>query len=161
MKIFPTILVGGLVLTAPALAAPSPSTPPSTGERAVYRFDFELVTTEPGKPAATTAFSLNLDEGHVSEAMIGDNVPLAGSGGVSGGAMRQNVGIRIGAHFEPRGGDLLVEVDSELSAMAAGSVMHKLTTKGFALASPGKKALVAVIDHDHVRTQLSLTPTRL
>jgi len=111
--------------TAPALAdAPA--------DRAVYRLDFELTTSEPGKPTTVTTFSLNLAEDRHGEAMLGDN--------------------RVDASFTMHNGALVFDVDTSL---------HKMATKGAALALPGKKAFVAAIDHDKAHTELSVTPTRL
>lgn len=112
--------------TAPALAdAPAPDHP-------VYRLDFELTTSEPGKPATTTTFSLNLAEDRHGEAVVAD--------------------YRVDTSFTTHGGALLMDIDTSL---------HKIATKGAALALPGKKAFVAAIDHDKAHTELSVTPTRL
>lgn len=124
-----TRTISALVLlvmsTAPALAnAPT--------DRAVYRLDFELTTTEPGKPPALTTFSLNVAEDRHGEAIVAD--------------------YRVDASFTTQSGALLLDIDTSL---------HKMSTKGAALALPGKKALVAAIDHDKAHTELSVTPTRL
>lgn len=145
-----------------AFAAPiaaAPGAPATLADRAIYHLDFELVTTEAGKPASMTTFALNLEEDHAGEVMIGDNIALAS--GSPNATVRQNVGLRVGAHVQTRGAGVLVEVDSELTSMASGSSMHKLQTKDVALAAPGKKTVVSIVDHDHTRTQLSVTATRL
>lgn len=135
-----------------ALAATQASAAPT---HALYRLDFELTTTAAGKPAYTTAlFSLNLDEHRQAEAVIGDNVPLGGN------AARQNVGLKVKASFEMYGADLLLDVDTELTAIASPTI-HKIETRDVALATPGKKAVVASIDRDGVHTQLVVTPTKL
>lgn len=140
-----------LLSTAPAFAdAPAP-------DRAVYRLDFELTTSEPGKPTTVTTFSLNLAEERHGEAMLGDNVALTTGSTIS----RQNVGLRVDASFVPHGTALLLDVDTELTERAAGTSLHRIATKGAALAQPGKKAFVAAIDHDKAHTELSVTPTRL
>ncbi len=170
MKI--TALVTSLLLAAPALAAAStpstPSAPPASSAApaaaaplAIYRLDFELTTTEPGKPPTTIAFSLNVDAHHVAEATLGDNVPLAGSGGATGAPMRQNVGMKVNASFEPRGAALLLDVTTDLSTMSGPSSVHRMSTRDVALATVGQKTLVASIDHDHAHTQLSVTPSKL
>ena len=112
--------------TAPAFAdAPPP-------DRAVYRLDFELTTSEPGKATTVTTFSLNVVEDRHGEASLGD--------------------YRVDTSFVMHGGALLMDIDTSL---------HKIVTKGAALATPGKKAFVAAIDHDKAHTELSVTPTRL
>jgi hypothetical protein len=135
-------------------ATPASSAP---AQHALYRLDFELTTTQAGKAAYTTAmFSLNLDEHRQAEAMIGENVPLAGPN-----PARQNVGIKVKASFEMYGADLLLDVDTELTSLAASPTIHKIEARDVALATPGKKAVVASIDRDGVHTQLVVTPTKL
>ena len=160
MKIVTPALLACLVTTS-AFAAPPSGSPPTPSERAVVRFDFELATTESGKPTTLTQFTMTLDENRSGEAMLGDNIPLAGSGGATGAPMRQNVGVRLVAKFETRGSDLLLDVDNEVSSLSGPSTFHKTSTHNVALATPGKKTLVVAIDRDHTRTQLSVTPTRL
>jgi hypothetical protein len=148
-----------LLLAAPALAGPTPQPPTApvpvapAASRAMYRLDFELTTTEPGKPAATIAFSLNLDEHRVGEVTLGDNVAVGGA--------RQNVGLRVSASYELAGGDLLLTVNTELSTLVSPSATHRIQTQGMALATPGKQTLVASLDHDHAHTQVSVTATKL
>ena len=157
MKITMTSLVASCLLASTTLAAPvtpavAPAPPP---QHTVYRLDFELTTTAAGKPA-TSVFSLNLDEHRQAEASMGDNVPLAGASGA-----RQNVGVRVKASFEMVGADLLLDVDTELSSLAAPPAVHKIETRDVALAAPGRKTVVSSIDRDGVHTQLSVTATRL
>jgi hypothetical protein len=147
-KILPALCL----VTTTAFAAPGPSA------HALYRLDFELTSTQAGKPVWSTAmFSLNLDEHRNAEAMIGDNVAVAGP---SSGT-RQNVGIKVKASFEMYGADLLLDVETDLTAVAAPPTIHKIETRDVALATPGKKTVVASIDHDGVHTQLLVTPTKL
>ena len=148
MLFLKTLLPTVALLATQASAAPS---------HALYRLDFELTTTQVGKPAATTAlFSINLDEHRQAEAMIGENVPLGGAS-----AARQNVGIRVKASFEMYGSDLLLDIDTELTSLVASPTIHKIEARDVALATPGKKAVVASIDRDGVHTQLVVTPTKL
>jgi hypothetical protein len=136
-----------LALTAPALAAP---------DKAVYRLDFELTTTEAGKITKTT-FSLTLPEERHGEAMIGDNIALA----TGSATARQNVGLRVDADYSVRGADILLDVEAELTTRDGSSTLHRLATKSAALASAGKSAVIVSIDRDKVHTELTVTPTRL
>ena len=145
-RTIPALLLLALT-TAPALADDKP----------VYRLDFELTTTEPGKPATTTTFSLNLAEERHGEATLGDNIALP-SGATT---TRQNIGMRVDATFVTRGPVLLLDVETELTERAGATTLHRMATKGAALATPGKKAFVAAIDRDKAHTELSVTPTRL
>jgi len=146
--------------TIPALLLLALSTAPALAladDKPVYRLDFELTTTEPGKAPTTTTFSLNLTEERHGEATLGDNIALP-SGTTT---TRQNIGMRVDATFVTRGPALLLDVETELTERAGPSTLHRLATKGAALATPGKKAFVAAIDHDKAHTELSVTPTRL
>ena len=136
-----------LALTTPALASPDP---------AVYRLDFELTTTAAGK-ITKTMFSLTLPEGRHGEAMIGDNIALPT--GIS--TARENIGLRVDANYAQRGADILLDVETELKTRDGSSTLHRLATKSAALAAPGKSAVIVSIDHDKVRTELTVTPTRL
>ena len=161
MKLLLTSFLASALLAGPALAQPSVPRPAPPSGDAVYRLDFELSTSEPGKPATTTRFSLNLREHDPGEAMIGDNLALPGSGGPNGAPVRQNVGVKVHALCEQRGAALLVDVDTQLSSMVAPATMHEIVTRDVALAAFGKKTLVSSVDHDGARTQLFVTPARL
>ncbi len=139
-----------LALTTPALASVGP-------DRAVYRFDFELDTTEAGKPVSKTLFSLTLPEERTGEAMIGDNIALP----TGTATARQNAGLRVNASFTLHGSGILLDVDTELTERAGTSSVHRIATKGTALADSGKSTVVMSIDHDKVHTELKVTPTRL
>jgi hypothetical protein len=155
-----TLVLAAMLLTTPALAA-TPTPPGALSSHDVYRLDFELTTTQPGKPATTIAFSLNLEEHRRGEVSVGENVPLAGSGGAAGAPQRQNVGTHVMAEFELVGADLLLEVDTELSELIDPARMTRISAKDVALASPGHKTMVASIDHDKTRTLLTVTPVKL
>jgi hypothetical protein len=160
MKIHAALVTTCLLTTMPALASPSaPAAPPAAAT--VYRLEFQLTTAEPGKAPTTTQFALNVVEHRAAELEIGDNVPLSGSGGPNGAAIRQHVGTRVVANVEARGPDLLLDVDTELSALVGPGIVHKLQTKDVALAPIGKKTVVASIDHDRAHTELVVTPNRL
>jgi hypothetical protein len=132
----------------------------SPAEPSVHHVEVEVATNEPGLPAATTQFAFNLEEGKPSEVSIGENVPLPGQGsGVS--AIRQHVGMRLSMYYDLRGTDLLIHVDSQLSALSGTSGVHEIAAKDVALAPPGKKTVVLAISHDRSHTSISVTPTRL
>ena len=160
-------LVTTCLLATTALAGPSaptaspPTTSPPATPATVYRLDFELTTTEPGKPPSTTQFALNVIEHRPAELAIGDNAPLRGSSTPTGSPMFQRVGTRVNASYEARGADLLLDIETELSAFAGPGVVHSVRTKDVALAAIGQKTVVASIDHDRVHTQLVVTPNRL
>ena len=139
-----------LALTTPALASVGP-------DRAVYRLDFELDTTEAGKPVSKTLFSLTLPEERTGEAIIGDNIALP----VGGTAIRQNIGVHVRTSFATQGSAILLDVETELTERAGASTLHRLETKGAALATPGKSVVIMAVDRDKVHTELSVTPTRL
>lgn len=139
-----------LALTAPALASVGP-------DKAVYRLDFELDTTEGGKPVSKTLFSLTLPEERTGEAIIGDNIAVS----TGSAAERRNVGLQVQSSFELRGAALLLDVNTELTERAGASTIHRIATKNTALATPGKSAVVMSVDHDKTHTELTVTATRL
>lgn len=148
---------------AVSVATPAPS--PSPAERHVYRFDFVLTATDVSGAPATTAFTLNLQEADRGEVVIGKNValsapPAAGSSSVA--SARQDVGIKVAASFRMTGDDLVLDVITEMSAFDPSTLsIRKLVAKGNSLASAGKSALVATIEEDHRKYQLTVTPTKL
>jgi hypothetical protein len=151
---------------APAAPAPSAAAPlPSAAERHVYRFDFVLTATDASGAPTTTAFTLNLEEADRGEVVIGKNValsapPAAGSPSVA--SARQDVGIKVAASFRMAGDDLLLDVITEMSAFDPSTLsIRKLVARGNSLASAGKSALVATIEEEHRKYQLTVTPTKL
>jgi hypothetical protein len=48
-----------------------------------------------------------------------------------------------------------------LSERAPGATVHRIQTRGSALATPGKHAVVMSLERDKVHTELTVTPTRL
>jgi hypothetical protein len=153
-------------------ATPPPSTATTAGspagtERHVYRFDFVLTSIDGANPASSTSFTLNLEELHKGEMLIGKNVPLVsfpaagGGSGPSLAAPRQDVGMKIAAGFRTAGDDVVLDVDTEMSAFEPPSSVRKIVSKGSVLASSGKSALVTTLDNDNKRYQLTVTPTKL
>lgn len=144
--------------TLPALILLALSSAPALADdKPIYRLDFQLTTTEPGKAPTTTTFSLNLAEERHGEATIGENIALPSGSSTT----RQNIGMRVDATFVTRGPAILIDVETELTERAGATTLHRIATKDAALATPGKKAFVAAIDHDKAHTELSVTPTRL
>ena len=174
---FPTPLAALLVLSSGAFGcvvpqacpqAVSVATPPpmpSAAERHVYRFDFVLTATDASGAPSTTAFTLNLQEADRGEVVIGKNValsapPVAGSPSVA--SPRQDVGIKVAASFRMAGDDVLLDVITEMSAFDPATLsIRKLVARGNSLASAGKSTLVATIDEEHRKVQLTVTPTKL
>lgn len=102
--------------------------------------------------------------------MAGKNVPLtaappppptAGAPVLASVGPRQDVGLKVVAQFKSVGQDLLLNIDTEMSALDPPTGIRKLTTRGNALATPGKSAVVATLQDAHVHYQLTVTPTRL
>jgi hypothetical protein len=138
-----------LALTTPALASVGP-------DKAVYRLDFELTTTDGGK-ITKTMFSLTLPEERQGEAIIGDNIAVS----TGTASERRNVGMQVKSSFSLQGTNLLLDVETELTERAGASTIHKIATRDAALAAPGKKVVVMSIDRDKAHTELTVTPTRL
>lgn len=137
-------------------------------DRHVYRFDFTLTASEPtGAAPATTSFSVSLVEHERGEMIVGSNVPLVAapvqpalvaSPGVA--APRQDVGIKVSAQYALLGDDVLLDVNSEMSAFEAPAV-RKAVARGAVLATPGKPAVVSVIGDDRRKYQLTVVATKV
>lgn len=153
-----------LVVLSCACARPAVATAPPVTARApvphVYRLAFVFSASDAAGAERKTAFTMNLEEEQNGEVLVGRNVPLVVN--ASGFASpRQDVGLKIAAHYDVRGDDVLLFVSTELSALEAPSEIRKLVTRGQALAEPGKATVVASLDDDHKHYQLAVTPTKL
>jgi hypothetical protein len=141
-------------------SAPIPSSAPSRRAGQVYRLDFVLSSKDSSGGVVDTTFTLNLEETHAGEVLVGKNVALAAAPGPSS-SPRQDVGLKVKARFEPAGDDLLLDVATELSTFEPPSVIRKVVAEGNALAAPGKSTLVVSLDSDERHYELSVTPTKL
>jgi len=129
----------------------------------VYRLDFVVASNSPatstGGPGAG-AFSLTLEEGHGGEIRSGSNVALTPAG-----SSRVDVGMKLKASYFTlaQSDDLFVNTSAELSSADDPGTIHKLSTEGGALVSPGKPALIASVEdlQGHTRYQLTVTATKL
>jgi hypothetical protein len=137
----------------------------------VYRLDYVVSVTEPGKPAVTSAYALNLEEGSGGDVHAGTNIPLqtASSSSPSMSAPRQDVGIRIRSRITRAGSDLLLHGDTELSGLDEARAdqgpraIRKINASGDAVVTPGKPALVASVEEpvSHARYEVTVTATKL
>jgi hypothetical protein len=160
---------------ASATTSTTAATPPhGNDERHVYRFDFVLAASDGTTPASSTSFTLTLLELEKGEMLVGKNVPLtavapaaAGAAPASGPSVatpsspRQDVGMKVVATFRTAGDDVILEVNTEMSAFEPPSSIRKVVSKGNAIASSGKSALVTTLESDSKRYQLTVTPTKL
>jgi hypothetical protein len=162
-------------VAAPPVASAHPTTstasatPPQTvgGERHVHRLDFVLTGTDGTTPPTSTAFTLNLEEFEKGEMVVGKNMPLTQSTASSSGpapsvaTARHDVGMKVAARYRMTGDDLLLVVETEMSAFEPPSSVRKVVAKGNALASIGKSSLVTTLESDNKKYQLTVTPTKL
>lgn len=155
---------------APREACPAVTTAaaprPRAHEHLVYRFDFAVTSTDSTGGAPTTSlFTLNMLEGDKGEVHVGKNVALSPSpppaGGPSAGGPRQDVGLKVAAHFRVIGEDPLLDVSLEMSAFEPPSTIRKIVAKSDTLAFAGKPVLVTSLEEDHKRYQLTVTATRV
>jgi len=139
-------------------------------ERHVYRVDFVVAANEPGKPAQSSAFTLNLEDYSNGELHLGSNIQINPQA-------RQDVGLKITASLRPMtNDDLLLHDAVELSAVDGSAeggtsqtrkdepqTVHKITTSGDAYLHAGQQALVASLEDplSHKRYQVSASATRL
>jgi len=159
MKIAPLLSVVLLACARPGVAEPVACAHAPPPPDHVYRLDFVFTASDGNSPAKSTAFTLNLEENEKGDTLIGRNVPLTATPNVV--SPRQDVGLKVRARYSMRGDDLLLAVETELSAVDGASDIRKLVTRGDALAHPGKSTLVASLDDDHKRYELDVTPTLL
>ncbi len=132
----------------------------------VYRLDFVLNATDPtAAQNQTTSFSLTLGEHDRGDIVVGKNVALtaASSGGTTNITnARQDVGVKVVAQINTVvGDDVMLDVSTEVSALEATNTIRKVSTMGKALAAPGKSTVVAMLQEDRKRYELSVTPTKI
>jgi hypothetical protein len=171
MRIRPFVLpavAATLVLSGPLLgyeAGTHAGAPPKA--RHVYRLDYTLAITEPGKAAAMSAFVVNVEEGAHGDTSAGANIPLVTAGSQAG--PRQDVGTRIHSDVTRAGNDLILHDSLEISrpgeplGALGATPIHKMTANGDVVLALGKPALVAGIEEpvSHVRYELTATATKL
>ena len=131
-------------------------------ERHVYRVDFQVASNDPGKPAQTSAYTLNLTEWGGGEVRMGSNVALPT-------AARVDVGLRISLRLSPMTHDELMLSDTvEMTALdepsAPDKPIHKVVMNGDAVLRPGARALVASLEdptsHRHYELTAAATMIR-
>ncbi len=134
-------------------------------ERHVYRLDFVLTATD-GTAPQTTSFSITLGEHDKGDIHLGKNVMLSQTQATATtpalGGPRQDVGVKVVASVGSLfGEDLMLDVSTEVSAFDPPTTIRKISAIGKALATPGKSTVVAMLEEDKKRYQLSVTPTKL
>jgi hypothetical protein len=154
-------------------SAPPPTRNPSRDQPRVFRLDFTLTGKDGASAAQSTTFSLVMEEMSSGEVMLGKNVPLTPAPpspgappapGPSLGVARQDVGLKIKAEYRMVGekaDELLLTVMMEMSSLEPLGAVRKTVTRGNALATPGKGALVLVLDDDKKHYELTVTPQKL
>lgn len=158
----------------PASGEARAKTPPE--QRHVYRLEFAVSASDGGKPASSSAYTLNVEEDRGGELHIGSNVPLQTNVSPGGAAPRQDVGLKIRCSFTSAGDDLLLHTSVEMSSVddppperdrvrepSAALAIRKISTAGDAVVSPSKPALVNSLEDPitHRRYQVTATATKL
>lgn len=136
-------------------AGPPPAARAAARPDRVYRLDFVLATTEPGKPPTSSAYAMSVeDQGH-AELRVGSNVALSPG-------TRQDVGLVLRASARSVGDAVLVETTTELSQAEEPGAVRKVALRGDVLAAPGASAPVASLEDPttHRRTTLTVTALR-
>jgi hypothetical protein len=140
------------------------------GERHFYRLDFVLAASDGATPATSTSFTLNLPEHERGEVVIGKNIPLqgalpppppAGASAMPLGVPRQDIGTKVVVDVETEGDDAWLQVSTEISAAESPSIHRKMVMRSAGIATPGKSALVSMLDDNGKHYELSVTPTKL
>jgi hypothetical protein len=133
----------------------------------VYRLDYVLTTSSPGKAPESTAMSLELEDGSGGDLRAGANVPLS-TGAGSMMTARQDVGLRVSSNVVGLGGEALLHVNLELSGPDdrggdGPRTIRKVTSSGDALVVLDKQAVVTIIEEPVTRAhyELAVTATKL
>jgi hypothetical protein len=157
-----TLVLSGPLLGYAAGRRPSASPKPS---HHVYRLDYVVSVSEPGKPTSTSTHTMNVEDGNSGDLHAGANIPL---GAGSGPAPRQDVGLKIRCHLTRVGEDLLLHNSAEMSnPQPAGDQVpwsiRKITADGDAVASLGKPTVVASVQEpvSGARYEVTVTATKL
>ena len=165
-------------LKCPESAAIAPPPPPPAApahatathdhdrdQRHFYRLDFVLTAMDGAAPQ-TTSFSLTLGEHDRGDVHFGKNVLLTAAQPTGTNppmpGPRQDVGVKVVATIGAvQGDDVTLDVSTEVSALEPPTTIRKISAMGEALATPGKSTVVAMLEEDKKRYQLSVTPTKL
>lgn len=122
----------------------------------IYRLDFVLAASEPGKAPTSSAYTLNLEEQRSGELRMGTNIALSSQA-------RQDVGLMLKCYVEPLGDELLLHNTTEMSSSEEASTIRKISANGDALLALGQQALVASVEDaiSHKRFEVKVTATKL
>jgi hypothetical protein len=152
-------------LASYAVGARSASAKPEAHH--VYRLDYVVSVTEPGKPARATTYTMNLEEGTSGDIHVGANVPLVSSSLPGVSSPRQDVGLALRCHVARAGEDLVLHTITELSAPEdveqGPRAMRKVTMNGDALVAPGKTTVVSSVQEptSGARYEVTVAATKL
>jgi hypothetical protein len=159
-------IVGGCASHAARETAACPVSvtvaPPKPPNDHVYRLDFALTNADAPSGSPATTFSINLREHGRGEVTLGKNVLLSAAQPPAGGS-RRDVGLKVGASYMLVGAeqDLLLDVETELTAFEAPTSVRKMVVRAGALAAPGKVTKVMTVDDDHDHYALTVAATKI
>ena len=158
-----TLVLSGPLLGYAAGRRPHASEKPSAHH--VYRLDYVVTVTEPGKPTMTSTHTMNVEDGNSGELHAGANIPLVAS---TSSSPRQDVGLVLRCRLNRLGEDLLLHSTAEVSNPEPGvdqgpRAIRKISANGDVLASPGKPAVVASVQEpvSGARYEVTVTATKL
>ena len=148
--------VGCVRGASPSRAA---SAPPRSPKEALYRLDFTISERDPNAAVGTShAYTLLLEEHRTGHIAIGANVPLGAAS-----QARMDVGLKVRFQIAAQGENLVLQTDTEMSALEEGLGVRKLSAEGDAFLRPGEPTVVASLDDlaTHKRFQVTVTATKL
>ncbi|HEY8089399.1 MAG TPA: hypothetical protein VIF09_16175 [Polyangiaceae bacterium] len=127
----------------------------------VYRLDYIVSVTEAGKAAATSKYTMNVEENEQGELRAGANVPLSSS---SSGSPRQDVGLLLRCRLARAGEELVLHQTTELSgtddrADQGPRTIRKITMNDDAVATLGTPAVVGSVEEPATRARYEVTVT--
>jgi hypothetical protein len=166
----PRVLAAVVVLSGPVLGyvvatrrmAGSPHNP-----HHVYRLDYLVSVSQPGRAVLTSAYTMNVEDGSTGDLHAGANIPLQASKGPT--SPRQDVGLRLVGHVTRVGEDLLLHNSTEISAPGdddseeGARSIRKVSATDDAVVSPGKTTLVARLEEpaSHARYEVTVNAVKL
>ena len=159
--------LSGFLLPSRALSEEPAQAPEKA--RSTYRLDYVLYELESGKRTNERTFSMTVNEGRFGQLRTGSRVPInAGDKGVQ----YMDVGLKISARPQERGGEVELETELEQSSFAipeqaretgGNPILRTVNQSLSARPALGKATLLSTLDdlNGSRRLQVEVTVTRV
>jgi hypothetical protein len=128
-----------------------------------YRMDFSMNELEDSKRINSRRYSMNLNAGDANQIKIGTRVPIEYK---QGEFQYLDVGTTIFCRLKERGGDVSLEVRSEVSNFATADqgpgphpALRQFTINGSTVAVVGRPIIIGSVDDPNSKRQFQLEVT--